>query len=570
MLLLLTIVFENLFSRVGLIMLLAFTVTRIKSLRRLVAKQNISMGDKILLSLIIGIYGIISTYTGIPIRGAIANARSVGVFVGGLLGGPFVGALSGLIAGGHRFIIDVGGFTAFSCGFATFIEGIMAGLLKRNMDKCNNKFLFALIAGILGEALQMIIILIFSKPFSAAFELVKIIGVPMVVVNGVGIAVCTSIVYGVFEDIENAEAYQAQLALKIASRTLKYFRKGLNEKTAYEVATIIKSMTEFKAVVLTDKNKILAYIGAGQDHHKPGHPIMTDLTKKVIEGGKPIIANSKEEIGCDKTDCKLKSAIIIPLMEGDRIIGTLKLYKDKENLINKVESELALGLAHLFSTQIELSKIDYQSELLAKAELKALQSQINPHFLFNAINTIICLTRTQSNEARRLLIHLSNYFRSNLQTNNSEVDIYKEIETIKSYLEIERVRFGGKLNIIYNIPERLDCSLPPLLLQPIVENAVKHGIFEKVEGGTVNITVLDNEAETKLIVEDNGLGMDEKVLESLFDNKSHSTGIGLKNVNNRLKNKYGKDYGLIIKSKLGYGTTVSMRIPKKSKEVVAG
>ncbi len=84
-----------------------------------------------------------------------------------------------------------------------------------------------------------------------------------------------------------------------------------------------------------------------------------------------------------------------------------------------------------------------------------------------------------------MLIHLGNYFRNNLQANNNEVDLHKEIETIKSYLEIEKERFGGKLNIVYDIPEQVECSLPPLLLQPIVENAVKHGIFEKVEGGVL-------------------------------------------------------------------------------------
>ena len=168
-----------------------------------------------------------------------------------------------------------------------------------------------------------------------------------------------------------------------------------------------------------------------------------------------------------------------------------------------------------------------------------------------------------------MLIHLGNYFRNNLQANNNEVDLHKEIETIKSYLEIEKERFGGKLNIVYDISEQVECSLPPLLLQPIVENAVKHGIFEKVEGGTVKIIVLDDETETELIVKDNGLGMSQEFLASLLDDRNNSTGIGLKNVNNRLKNKYGRDYGLIIKSQLGYGTTVTMRIPKKSKEVVA-
>lgn len=563
---LLMIMFQNLLSRVGLIMLLSFIMTRMKPFRRLVAKQNIDFRDKMLLAFIFGLYGIIGTYTGIPIRGAIANARVIGVFVGGLLGGPIVGTLSGLIAGGHRYLIDIGGFTAFSCSLSTFTEGIMAGFLKKGIDKTDNKMLFALVTGMVAEVWQMLIIITFSKPFSDALELVKIIGLPMIVANGLGIAVCISIIHSVIKDLERAEASQAQLALKIANKTLKYFRKGLNEKTALEVVKIIKNMTGVKAVAITDKEKILAHVGLGEEHHLAGSPIRTNLTKEVIQNGRCIIANSKEEIDCDNSKCELKSAIIIPLMEGDKVVGTLKMYKDQENSITQVESALALGLGQLFSTQLELSKIDYQSELLAKSELKALQAQINPHFLFNAINTIVSLIRTQPDNARRLLIHLSNYFRNNLQESNNEVDLYKELENIKSYLEIEKARFGDKLNIVFDIPDKIDCILPPLLLQPLVENAVKHGIFEKVDGGTVQIKAIDNGRETELIVEDDGIGMSEELLSSLL-NDQVSTGIGLNNVNNRLKAMYGKEYGLIIESKIGQGTRVKMRIPKKERRL---
>ena len=543
-------------------MLLAFVMTRIEFFRKLIVKENTNWKDKLILSIIFGIYGVIGTYTGIPIKGAIANGRVIGVFIGGLLGGPFVGFMSGLIAGGHRFLIDIGGFTAFSCAFSTFTEGIIGGLLKKRIDKSENKWTFALISGMLAEVWQMIVILVFSSPLKDAWELVKIIGMPMIIANGIGISVCMSIIYGVSKDVETAEAFQAQLALKIADKTLIYFRKGLNENTAHEVAKIIIDMTKFDAIAFTNKEKILTHVGVGEEHHLSGCPIRTSLTKKVLKEGECIIANTKEEIGCNKKDCQLKSAIIIPLIEGEEVKGTLKLYKNRENAINKAETELALGLGHLFSTQIELSKIDHQRELLAKSELKALQSQINPHFLFNTMNTIISLIRTKPDEARKLLIHLSNYFRNNLQANSEEVDLYKEIETIQSYLEIEKARFGDKLKIIYNIPKGIECSLPPLLLQPIVENAVKHGIFEKLEGGTVEITIIDNSRETELIVKDNGIGMSEETLSTLFaDGKGR--GIGFKNVNDRLKSKYGEKHGLDIKSQLGQGTIVKMIIPKE-------
>lgn len=561
----LLIIFKSLINRVAIIILLAFFMSKIGLFRKLISKQDINVKDKILLSFIFGIYGIIGTYTGIPISGAIANARVVGVFVGGLLGGPFVGVLSGIIAGGHRYLIDIGGFTAFACALSTLMEGIMAGFLKKRMEKYEDKLAFSLITGMAAEVLQMIIILIFAKPFSKALGLVKIIGIPMIITNGIGIAVFIAITDSIFKDLETAAAYQAQLALRIANKTLKYFRKGFNETTAYETATIIKEMTNVKAVSFSNREGILAHVGVGEDHHFPGSPIKTNLTRETIKKGKYSVANFQNEIGCENENCSLKSAIIVPLTEGDKVIGTLKLYKTEENSITKVEKELALGLAQIFSTQIELSKVDFQREMLVKSELKALQAQINPHFLFNAINTIVSLIRTQPDNARNLLIHLGNYFRNNLQEGNDEVELHKEIENINSYLEIEKARFGDKLKIIYNIPEEIDCLLPPLLLQPIVENAVKHGVLEKIEGGTVEITAIDNEIETELIVKDDGVGMSPETLSSLFNEDNNSDSIGLNNVNSRLKNKYGKEYSLKIDSKLNKGTIVTMTIPKKQR-----
>jgi two-component system sensor histidine kinase LytS len=566
---LLILLFQNLINRVGLIMVLAMLVTKTKVFKKLVSKQSFDLKDKLTLILIFGTFGIIGTYTGIPIQGAIANSRVIGVFVGGLLGGPFVGFFSGLLAGGHRFLIDIGGFTAFSCGFSTFVEGIMAGFLKKRMDASENKIIFALISGIIAEILQMIIILTFSKPFYQAIELVKIIAMPMIITNSIGIALFIAIIDSAHKDLETAAAYQAQLALRIANKTLKYFRKGLNESTAYEAAKIIKNMTGVKAVAFTDTSKILAHVGIGEDHHLPGNPVKTNLTKKVIESGEYVIANYKEEIGCNEKSCKLKSAIIVPLKDEDKVIGTLKLYKDEENSMTKVETELALGLGLIFSTQIELGKIDYQAELLVKSELKALQAQINPHFLFNAINTIISLIRTEPDKARNLLLHLGNYFRNNLQQGGNEVDLFKEIENINSYLEIEKARFEDKLNVIYDIPEDIECTLPPLILQPIVENAVKHGILEKVEGGTVLIKALDLKWATELIVKDDGVGMSKKQLSSLFEQEDTSK-IGLKNVNNRLKAKYGPKFGLKIESKPNRGTTVRMLIPKNKRGLKTG
>lgn len=558
----LVILLKNLSSRVGIILILALFLSKIGLFRKLVSKENIDIKDKILLSIIFGIFGIIGTYTGIHLQGAIVNSRVIGVFVGGLLGGPLVGILSGIIAGGHRFLIDIGGFTAIACGISTLSEGAMAGLLKKKFESSPYRITFALISGAIAEVIQMIIILLVARPFSEALDLVKIIGVPMIVGNGIGIAAFIAITDSIFKEIENEAVYQAQLTLKIADRTLAYFRKGYNEDTARDTANIIYDMSKIKAVAFTDTEKILAHVGIGEDHHLVGSTIQTNLTKEALLAKKYVVANTREEIGCNNSNCPLKSAIIVPIKEDDKVIGTLKLYKGQENSITKVDIELALGLAQMFSTQIELSKIDYQRELLSRSELKALQAQINPHFLFNAINTIVSLTRTQPDNARKLLIHLGNYFRTNLQQDIEVVDLYKEIEHINSYIEIEKARFGDKLDIIYDIPENIECKLPPLLLQPIVENAIKHGVLGKIEGGRVEIIARDNGKETKLVVKDDGVGISKEDLDCLFKENDNKESIGLKNVNERLRNKYGKEYELILESEINKGTTATMVIPK--------
>jgi two-component system sensor histidine kinase LytS len=562
-----TFTLENLINRVSIIMLLAFMLSRLGLFRKLVSKKEISLGDKVILSIIFGIFGIIGTYTGIHIQGAIANSRVIGVFVGGLLGGPFVGILSGIIAGGHRYMIDIGGFTAVACAVSTISEGILSGLLKRRMEKSNHRFTLALLSGFVAEIMQMTIILILAKPYESALDLVEVIGIPMILANGIGIAVFIAIVDSVLHGMEKEASYQAQLALKIANDST-FFRDGFDEKTATATAKVIKEMTNVAAVAFTDRENIIAHVGEGEDHHKPGLGVMTEFTKRALNYESYTIADTKESISCSHKGCKLKSAIIVPIKQEGKVIGTLKLYKTQEKAITMVETELAIGLAQLFSTQLELSRIDQQKELLARSELKALQAQINPHFLFNAINTIVSYTRTQPENARRLLQHLGDFFRSNLQEPVEEVPLEKEIEHIVSYVEIEKARFGDKLRINYNIDDDVDCRIPPLLLQPLVENAIKHGVLSKLEGGKVDIIAQRTSNGTEIIIEDDGVGIPEETLNNLLSDCSQRDCIGLKNVNQRLISIYGKDHGLKIQSKVNKGTRISILIPIDQKVVM--
>lgn len=553
-------IYWNLINNLGVGIILALILSKTKFFKGLLLNHHIHLMEKILLSCIFGTLGVLATYTGIPVNGALANFRAIGVVVGGMLGGFWVGLGAGLIAGVHRWAIDIGGFTALACGIATILEGIIGGLASRYIKRNSYMWYKAFLITLLSQTVQMIIIVIVAKPFEQAWELVQIIALPMMTINSIGSALFMLMIEGIFIEQQRIGANHAQLALNIANRTLPILRKGFNSNTLEKVANIILSMTRVAAVAFTDKQHILAHVGTGADHHIAGSDILTKLTKKALETRKLQIASNREDIGCNSSQCSLNAAIIVPLTARNEVIGTMKLYSEEINGIDYVYIQLAQGLAHLFSTQIELSILDEQARLLEKAELTALQAQINPHFLFNAITTISSYCRTKPEQARSLLINLGDYFRKNINNIKDFVSLNDEIEHIKSYVAIESARFGERLKIEYDVAG-IKCKIPPLTLQPLVENAIKHGLLAKPEGGTVKVSAFYYKNEVRIVVEDNGVGIPVDQCRNLLNPDKAKKGIALININNRLKNAYGEAYGVEIKSKPGQGTKVCLRIP---------
>ncbi|MCX7749039.1 MAG: ATP-binding protein [Clostridia bacterium] len=202
-----------------------------------------------------------------------------------------------------------------------------------------------------------------------------------------------------------------------------------------------------------------------------------------------------------------------------------------------------------------------QEKMLRIAEVKCLQAQIKPHFLFNALNTILYCCRSDSSKAQDLLMDLSSYLRGGFSFRSGDefVPLETELSHVKSYLSLEKARFSDKLNIIYDIEDEIEFNIPPLILQPIVENAVRHGLLPKIQGGTVKISIKKEENDIRLTVEDDGVGIPDEKIEDLLNGVCENAGIGITNVNNRLKTIYNS--GLEIKSKLDEGTQISFRIP---------
>ncbi|MCT4563614.1 MAG: histidine kinase [Maledivibacter sp.] len=549
-------------NKFGNLFVFAFILSRLKAFRNLIAKRPVKLWDKLLLCLIFGLFGIVGTYFSIEFNGALINTRIIGVGIGGLLGGPFVGLMSGAVAGIHRALIDSGEFTSTACAISTVFEGLMAGYMGRVMQNKNKKWIYAGLTGAIGESMRKISVLIFSKPFYMAVDLVKDIWLPMVIINSLGMALLFIIIENIFKEQEKMGAYQANLTLKIADKALPFVKQGIYSDTISNVAEIIYNMTEFDAVSISDTERIITHIGLNNEASISNSNYISNKDLHTIKTGEVILVNDCSKIKYEDCEYLYQSFMVLPLKENNKIIGSLKLYKKLSNSITAIDLELGTGLAKLFSTQLTLGKLEQNSKLLAAAEFKALQAQINPHFLFNSLTVIASLCRIDPEKARNLIIHLSNYFRKNLNNNKDVVKLEVELNHVKSYIEIEMARFEDKLKIIYEMEDDLRCFIPPLSLQPIVENAIKHGILPQKQGGTVRIKGSKKDDEVNIIISDDGVGIEEnKVLQILRHDNKYDTSIGINNVNLRLKGIFGERYGLKIESKVGTGTSVHFKIP---------
>ncbi len=202
-------------------------------------------------------------------------------------------------------------------------------------------------------------------------------------------------------------------------------------------------------------------------------------------------------------------------------------------------------------------KLEEQGRLLVEARLAALTSQINPHFLFNTLNSVSSLIRTDPNQARLMVVKLSKVLRRLLRKHENFNTLRDELSFIEDYLAIETMRFGDKLQFEKDIAEdTLDMLVPSMLLQPLVENSIKHGLSSKVEGGGIRIHTHRNDSRLYLLVEDDGVGIPAEKLTTLLDR-----GIGVTNVNERLKVLFGNDYRMWIESQPGKGTRIQIEVP---------
>ena len=546
---------SHLISNIGCSAIIAFFFIKIDKANIIIKSKAKSKKDIVALSFFFSLLSISGTYIGLNFNGAILNTRNMGVVAGGLLGGPYVAAITGLIAGIHRAVVNLGRETAIPCAIATIIGGFLTAYVSR-FTKNKDRMFFAFLLAFVVENLSMALILLIQKDKILAQSIVKNFYIPMVFMNSVGAAVLILLVEDIIQKSELIAGNQAKLALEIANKTLPYFR---NTENLNEVCKIIANSLGARATVITDTKEIIAGFSTDKSVINRSN-IRSNNTREVLKTGEVmlVIKDDEDEIIEDffYISPHIKSCIILPLKEKNDVSGTLKIFFDTAEKITEKNRYLMIGLSHLISTQMEISKVENLISLLKYSELKALQSQINPHFLFNVLNTMTSLIRTNPEKAREVTIDLSNYLRYNLDNNLKSVELIKELNQIDTYIKIEKARFGEKLNIIYDVDESLyNFQIPSLIIQPLVENSIKHGILKKRDNGFVKIIVKKIDKDIEVAIEDDGVGIEQAVIDNL--DKKIEENIGLKNVHQRLKLLYGE--GLNI-TKLEQGTRIKFKI----------
>jgi len=340
-----------------------------------------------------------------------------------------------------------------------------------------------------------------------------------------------------------------------ASATLPHLRRGLGESSASKAAPHLLALTQASAIAITDGDSVLAV--EGSDTRDASTERLLELSSRVRDGR--VYVEPRLRSATDAAP--VRAAVAAPLIVQDRYVGALVALYEHGHRMRPEDARVVQETAALVSAQVELSAVAGQEERLAKAELRALRARISPHFIYNSLAAIASYINTQPQEARELLTEFAEFTRYAFRGERTYVTLADELHYVEKYLRLEQARFGERLKVRVQVaPEVLPAVVPVLSLQPLVENAVRHGVEVRAGHRRVEVVGIDRDTDVELRVTDDGGGMDaERAVAAL---RGESGGTGIANVDRRLRATFGEDYGLEIDSRPGKGTTVVMMVPK--------
>jgi two-component system LytT family sensor kinase len=343
--------------------------------------------------------------------------------------------------------------------------------------------------------------------------------------------------------------------LHTASMAAPALRAGLTTASAERAARHLRSLLAAPAIALTDTERLLAWDGRHAHHASQ----VVGLATQVVADGAATV-RGRGDLPCDDATCDLRQVVVAPLTVEERVVGTLQVFAPSASAgLVRAAGEVARWV----SGQLELAELDASRTRLMEAEVRALRAQISPHFVYNSLTAIASFVRTDPERARELLVEFADFTRYSFRRHGEFTTLADELRSIEQYLGLEKARFGDRLQVTLRVAQEvLPVVVPFLCLQPLVENAVRHGLEAKQGPGHVSITAEDNDYEAVISVEDDGVGEDpERVRRALVGDDSTDS-VGLGNVDERLRSTFGDDYGLVVETAPGAGTKVTVRVPK--------
>lgn len=370
---------------------------------------------------------------------------------------------------------------------------------------------------------------------------IAVIVLAVAVVVGVGLKVLRS-----FRELGTDAERATYQTLHAASRAGQHLRTGLHSAGAAKASRQLRSLLGCDALAITDTESVLAWDGAAEELKAA----LMGLAAGVLADGRTVVVSASREL----------NAVIAPIRAGNRVVGAVAAFAPQAGAgLVRATGEVADWVA----VQVELAELDASRTLLMEAEVRALRAQISPHFIYNSLNAIASFINTDPARARELVVEFADFTRYSFRRHGDFTTLAEELRSIDRYLLLEKARFGDRVQVSLRIaPEVLSTVIPFLSLQPLVENAVRHGLEAKEGPGHIAICANDSGAFAEVTIEDDGVGIDPEHLRSVLAGHAGGDHVGLRNVDARLRQVYGDEHGLVIETAPGEGTLITMRVPK--------
>lgn len=350
----------------------------------------------------------------------------------------------------------------------------------------------------------------------------------------------------------------AYSTLHTASLAAPHLREGLTPAATAKAITHLRDLLEAPALAICNPDEVVAW-DADADVNTSHRSQVATISASTLTSGRTSVPDERE-VSCTDPQCPARTAVSAPIVVDEHVVATLVAFVSRPTptFVRAVEE-----VANYVAGQVELAELSVERTRAMEAELRALRAQISPHFVYNALAAIASFVRTDPDRARELILEFADFTRYALRRGGEFTTLADELRNVERYLALEQARFGDRMTIALRVaPEVLPVAVPFLALQPLVENAVKHGIEGTPGAGRITIIAENVGTEAEISVEDNGAGSDPEVIRAVLAGDTARDSIGLGNVDARLRQVYGDRYGLVVETAPGAGTKVSFRVPK--------